>query len=337
MADPTPGNGTYSGLGQNLGNDVTAVIQMITNNMDQIIQQEAKTNGMQASPQFVQSLGNAGQVKLATLETTGLGNYDKIKGYPMGQATLTWQAYTLEYDRALKVVIDSRDQQETAGLLTAAATFAELTRSQVVPELDATRMARLYSRLNALKDANDPNVVTAAKPTKANAVSTLIEYLNRVENITGQDTGLTVYVNAELKSIFDLSSEVTLNKSVDGAGNAITIQNRTINGHNLVYVPSARMKTTITLNDGYTNALTDEDDLSSVDPSKYGFTGGAKSIWYAITPPGVANAVTVINKPKYITAEASEQFDGDSIAYRIYHDLIVPKNKAPAAFMLVQS
>lgn len=336
MADPTPGNGTYSGLGQNLGNDVTSVIQMITDNMDQIIKQEAKTNAMQANSQFVEKLGNAGQVKLATLTTTGLGNYDKIRGYPMGQATLTWEAYTLEYDRALKVVIDRRDQQATAGLLTAAATFAELTRSEVVPELDATRMARLYGRLNALKDQSDPNVVAGAKPTKANAVTGLIEALNRVESITGQDTGLNVYVNYDLKSIFDLSEEVQKVRSVDAAS-GLVIQNTTINGHNLIYVPKDRMKTTITLNDGYTNALADNTNLASVDESKYGYTGGGKSIWYAIVPQGVANAVTVINQPKYITAEQSEQFDADSIAYRIYHDLIVPKNKAPAAYMAVQN
>ena len=333
MTDPTPANGAYSGNGQNIANDITTVVKMITSNMDQIIQHEAKTNDMQAPSEFVQSLGRSGQIKLATLTTSGLGTYDKVKGYPVGQAALKWESYSLSYDRALKVTIDKRDEQASDGLVTAAATLAELTRSSVVPELDATRMAKLFSSLKAQNSANS-NVVAEAKPTKANLVSDLIEAIDTVANNSGYDEGMTIYVNGELRSILDLSSEVTLMRNVTDGATGIGTVTRMIHGQTIKYVPPERMKTTVTLNDGYTSVYADDSDIpGSYDSTKYGFTGGSYDIWFAITTPGVANAVTVINDPKVIPADVNQQHDGDAIAYRIYHDLSVPKNKCKAAYM----
>ena len=338
MAGETPANGAYSGNDMNIGNDVSEVIKMITSNMDQIIQHDAKTNDMQAASELVQNLGRSGQVKLATLTTTGLGNYDKVKGYPIGQAVLKWETYQLTHDRALKVTIDRRDQQVTDGLLTAAATLAELTRSQIVPELDATRMADLFKGLKAQNSAN-ANVVAEAKPTKANLVTDIIEAIDTVANNSGYDEGMTVYVNGDLRSILDTSSEVTLMRDVTNGSSGVNTAVRQIHGQTLKFVPGDRMKTTVTLNDGYTSVYADNTamDPDDLDHSKYGYAGGSYDIWFAITTPGVANAITVINDPKVITAEQSELFDGDSIMYRIYHDLIVPKNKAKAAYMAVKT
>jgi len=336
MADPTAGNGTYTGLGQNLGNDIDEVTKFITEKLDDIIVQEAKTSGMTADPAFVQATSVAGTVKLATMLTTGLGNYDKIEGYPVGGVQLSWESYQLAYDRAISATIDRRDTQTSGGLATAAAALAETMRQEVVPEIDATRMAKLYSALYAQNSANS-NVVAEAAPTAANIVSKIIDGIDAVANVTGNEEGMTIYVNGLMRSALDKSSEVTKNWDVQNGGKDVNMAIRSIHGNRLVFVPPKRMKTTITLNNGFTNALSDDTDKTSIDRTKYGYTPGAKDIYFAITTPGVANAVTAINATKVIPAEVNQRYDGDTFMYRIFHDLIVPKNKCPAAYMQVKS
>jgi len=331
----TPGNGIYSG--NSMPNSITEAVKYITEKMDEIIAIEAKTSDMQADPALVRATNVAGTVKLATLSTTGLGNYDKTKGYPTGAASLVWQSYALSYDRGLRLVIDKADEMESGAMATAAATAAELIRQQVIPEIDATRMAKLYARLNAFTATNN-NVSAKAKPTKANVVTQLIEACDSVSDATGIDEGLTVYVNGDLRGLVDTSSEVTLTRDPTAAGNGVNTVNRSINGNKIVYVPSARMKTTVTLNDGFTNAFSDTTTTPpTVDATKFGFAGGATDIWYAVVAPGVANGVTAINNLGFIPAKDSEQFDGDIIKYRVYHDLIVPDNKTVAAYMAIKS
>ena len=341
MTDPTPANGTYTGLNQNIpANDYAEVVKFITEKMDEILAIEAKTNGMNADPAFVQATGTAGTVKLATLETTGLGNYDKVKGYPRGGSSLTWQEYTLANDRAIGITVDRRDAQATGMLATASAVLAEEMRSHVIPEVDATRMAKLWYVLDQYKSANS-NVKSGSKPSNANVITEIITGINSIADATGREDGMTIYVNAELRTAIDTSSEVTKNLDIRDPNTGFNSVVRSIRGNQIVFVPSARMFTKVALKDGYTSVYPDDSDIASdeLDYSKYGFTSGdgAKEIYFAITSPGVANAVTAINAPKIISADVNQQYDGDTFLYRIFHDLIVPKNKCPGAYMYVKS
>lgn len=332
----TAGNGAYSGTAQNLGNDISAAVEFIRTQMDEIIEQEAKTASMVPNPAFVKATQNAGTVKVATLETTGLGTYDKVLGYPRGGAKLTWADHQLQCDRAIGITIDRADNLQTGGLVSAAAVMAEEMRRHVVPEIDATRFAKFYAALYAQNSAND-NVKAIAKPTKANIVTTLTEAMDQVSNVTGTEEGMILYINGDLKGVLDTSTEITAMKDVNNPSSDVVKKIRTFNGARCEFVPANRMNTTITLNDGYTNALGTAGDLDSQDPTKYGYTPGSTPIWFAITTPGVANGVTAINAPKIIASEVNQQYDGDTFLYRIFHDLIVPKNKTPAAYMAIKS
>ena len=331
----TPGNGVYSG--DSLPNDINAAVKYITEKMDEIIAIEAKTSGMQADPALVQATSVAGTVKLATLSTTGLGDYNKTKGYPTGSASLVWQSYQLQNDRGARFIIDRADNMQSGGVATAAATAAEFIRTQVIPEIDATRMAKLYSRLNTFNSVND-NVSAIAKPTKANIVGKLIEACDNVANATGLDEGFTIYVNGDLRTAINTSSEVGLTREVTANAKGINTTTFSVNGNSIVFVPPERMNTTVTLNDGFTNAYSDTTTTPpTVDKTKFGFTGGSTPIWYTVLAPRVAHGLTAINNLGIIPAENSEQFDGDVIKYRIYHDLVVPDNKTPAAYMAIKS
>ena len=330
------GNGAYSGTAQNLGNSIANVTEYLTSKMDELIVQESKTAGMVADPALVQALGRSGSIKVATMETTGLGNYDKVLGYPRGGAKLTWQTLQCTHDRAISVTVDRRDTLETSGMVTAAAVMANEMREQVIPEVDATRFADLYAALYAQNSANS-NVVAEAQPTKANIAGKLIEAIDSVSNVTGDEENMTLYVNATLKPLVDTATEITLSREINAQGTTVETRKRTFNGVPVVFVPAARMNTTITLKDGFTNALSTAGDLDTQDPTKYGFAAGALPIWFTVLGRGVANGVTVINQPKIITADVNQQYDGDTFMYRIFHDLIVPKNKCAAAYMSVKT
>ena len=336
MADPiVAANGAHTGQGQNLGNDFENITKYLTNKLDEQLVHEAKTAGMTADSALVQATTTAGVVKLGTIEATGLGNYDKNRGYPVGGMSLVFNEYTLRYDRALSVTVDRRDQQVTGGIAQAATGLAWTMRHKIIPEIDATRMAVLYEKLNA-ESATYNNVTSGAKPTEANIVSKLTTAINTVRKATGLDSGLQLYVNAELMDILDQNTTATKMQDIAAAG-AINNTVTTFKGLPVTYVPDDRMKTTITLNDGFTNALTDGTDLSSVDASKFGYVPGNKSIWFTVLAPGVANAISAIENTKVVPANINQKFDGDTFYYRLYHDLIVPKHQAEGAFMAVQS
>ena len=340
MSDPTPANGTYTGLGQNIdANSIAQITKFMTEKMDEIIAIEAKTNGMQADPAFVRATSTAGVVKLATMETTGLGNYSKVKGYPVGGVNLTWQEYTLSNDRAISATIDRRDTQVTDGLVTAAAALAETMRTQVVPEIDATRMAKLWYELDAQSSANS-NVATGAAPTKANIVSKLTTGINAIADATGIEDGMTIYINSSLRTVVDTAEGFTWMKDISGGNQSLDTRIREFRGNKIVFVPSTRMYTKIDLNDGFTGVYPDDSAQTpaGLSSAAYGYAekSGSKDIWFAITTPGVANAVTAINATKVIPAEVNQKFDGDTYMYRIFHDLIVPKNKCKAAYMSIE-
>ncbi len=329
------GNGTYTGLGQNLGNDFESIAKYLTGKMDEQIVHEALTAGLGADPDLVQATSSAGTVKLGTIEATGLGNYDKVLGYPAGGMSLTFQEYTLRYDRAISATVDRRDSQITGGIAQAATGLAWTMKHKVIPEIDATRMATIFEKL-AAENATNQNVVAGAKPTAANVIGKITSAINSVRKTTGYDSGLKVFVNAELMDVIDQTSEVQKSIDVSGArGIDFTVPR--IKGQEIVFVPDERMKTTVTLKDGFTGALTDSTDLKSIDATKFGYVPGAKSIWFMVLAPGVANAVTAIENTKIIPAATNQKFDGDTYMYRIYHDLIVPKNQAEAAYLSVET
>lgn len=329
---PTAGNGRYSAEGQGLGNEIDERVAYITEKMDQIMVAEAKTTGMTADSALVQAASESGSIKLATIQTTGLGDYNLAQGYPVGNLSLKWTSYELEYDRALKLVCDKRQQIESGGLATIAAASAEFVRSEVVPELDASRMSRLAT---AVSTYAPNNYVSGVTPTAANIVTKIIEGLDAVSEETGYDEGMTIYVNGSLRSALNRSTEVGARKAINDTNKTFNSAIMEINGNPIVFVPAKRMYSVFNKQDGYTNALSDKTDLTKTDKTKYGWSGSGAPINFAITTPGVANAVTAINETKYIPGERSEQFSGDSFMCRIWHDLIVPKNKAVGAFVSV--
>lgn len=311
---------SYSGSG--VGNSIDPTVDMISTRMDEIVRKEAVTSAMNASQDIIAAFNRSASAKLPTLETSGLGNYDKVKGYPMGSATVTWQEYTLAYDRGLKIDIDRKDRIQTDGLATTAAAAAQLMRLQVVPEIDATRLSGAVAKTKAI-DAT--HVVEGDAPTAADLLTKIGAGLDVIYEERGVDSGATIYMNNSMKQVLRSSSEYTKVRNITSTP-SIDLTTDSIEGNSIVWVPSARMKTAYTY--GNPGTASGETGGISADAS-------AADIYFVIVAPGCAQGVTVFSEPKYVSADVNQLKDADSLMYRIYHDVIVEKNSGASGIYAV--
>lgn len=303
-------------------NDIMPNIVGITNRLDQIIQREALTAGMAADSAYIQATSNAAEFKLATILTSGLGNYDRQLGYPRGSTSLSWETYKLRYDRGVHVDVDKLDEAQSGGVATIGAMAAELTRMHVVPEVDATRFATIAER--AENAASNPNYKSEAL-TKANILTQIDAAMSAIYDATGVDTGMTIYINSALRSALNMSSEYQRTKDI-GGGRNVNLATKTIDDNPIVFVPGNRMYDAI--------------DLIDVDPDAgldggYRPAEGAHPLNFVITTPGAVNAITSFQRPKFIAASVNQVKDADAYMTRLFHDLIVPKNQMGRIYVSV--
>jgi len=327
------GNGQYS-ASQALPNTVAQSAEYIKEIMDQIVAIEAKTNGMTPDPAIIKATQQAGSVYLATLETSGLGNYDDRKGYPLGAAKNTWTQYTLTHDRGIKYIADTKESIQSGGIDTAVAMMAESMRSHVIPEIDATRLTGVYTALAAASKSTHYSAELNAL-TASNLITKIITGLDTIADDFGTDSGCTIYLSSAMRTILHTSSEYTKTKNIGAADRNFDTDLSEILGNNVVWVPKTRMYSKLTFLDGYTNAYSTAS--TTVDYTKFGYakdtSGGGVDMNFVITAPNTAMGVTAINNPKIILKENSEQYDADQAMIRIWHDVIIPKNKLDGCYV----
>jgi len=335
--DPVPGNGVYTGEAV-LPNDIATTSLYIKSILDEVFEYEAKTSGMTPDPALAQAAGQAGVFNLATIETTGLGDYDILNGYPTGSGKVSWESYQLSCDRGIRYLADQKETILGGGLATAVAFFANATREQFVPEVDAYRFSKIYEIINANNAIKSTHIDTPSPALSGDdIIGAVIDGIDVVADETGVDTGLTIYMNQDLRNTLHKSTEYTKTKDI-GGGNSFDTDITRINGNNIVWVPKKRMMTKIDLLDGFTNAYSDTSTTpKTVDWNKFGYKkgSGAKYMNFVVTAPNTCMGLMAINNPKIIPAAQSEKYDADQAMIRMWHDLIIPKNKQPGVYISV--
>lgn len=303
---------TYSGTG--LDNSIAARTEMIKTRMDDIVYKETVTSAMNASPDLVEAFHNSKTASLLTPVIPGLGNYSKVSGYPYGSVEATWEEYTLAHDRAIMIDIDRRDTLETGGLVSAASIAARITRQKIIPEVDSARISGVVSKVSSyLPD----HVVEGATPTASDILTKIGEGLDVIFEEYNVDSGATIYMNNKLRNVLRASTEYTKVRNIQQASRSLDLDTQSIDGNQIVYVPTARMKT----------AYSYDDPSSTAGSGGISPTTDAVDIDFLIVAPDCAQGVTVINSTKVIPAEQHQTKDADSFAFRIYHDVIVQKNE----------
>lgn len=258
---------------------------------------------------------NAGQVeynggnkiKMPKIETTGLKDYDRDKGYPEGSVTLQLKEYEMTMDRGTSFQLDAMDVNETNFIANATSVTSEFQKEHVIPEIDAYRYSKLYALLKAAGKA------TAYTAAAKDVMDALLSDIGKVRDKVGEDVPLVISIAQPVKTMLELNDKFTkLLNVADFKAGVISTQMKQINNCFLKPVPSARMKTAYLFRDGKT-----------AGQEAGGFVPGeaSKQINWIITTQKAPVAVTKQDKMKIFGPDTYQKADAWFIGYRRYHEL----------------
>lgn len=264
---------------------------------------------------------NAGQVeynggnkiRMAEIETTGLKDYDRDKGYPEGSVTLKMKDYEMTMDRGTSFQLDAMDVNESNFIANATTVASTFQKEQVLPEIDSYRYSKLYALLKEAERATDYTAKAA------DVMDVLLADIAKVRDEVGEDIPLVISIAQPVKNMLDLNEKFTKRLNLaDFKAGIINTQLKQIDNCYLKPVPSARMKTAYVFCDGKTTGQ-----------ENGGFAPGesSKQINWIIMAQKSPIAVTKQDKMKIIDPDTYQKADAWFIGYRRYHELWLPERR----------
>lgn len=274
-----------------------------------------------------------GDVDVATLSTTGLGDYDKTRtdggAYPAGAVTAQWTPHTLAMDRGVKFALDRVAPEEAAFAASAENVVRAFARSQLSREQDAYRIHKLYAAVRESDDYKNTHVKTYS-PASDNIIEKLCELVQTLENDSEQAGGFVAMVAADLKNAFlqasaDDYNSVSFEQKVEI--NGIPYEHvMMLNDLPCIFVPSGRMNTAIHARSGRDG----ESEGGIVADA------GAKRIYAVVCAWDTPMAIARIDSLKQFGPDENQLFDGTAIQARYFYDLLVPQDKVVTIGALVE-
>jgi len=258
--------------------------------LDEVYKLNSLTSVLDANQQLVSFDGKSFKVPQMTLQ--GLGDHVRGGSYVAGEASLTWETKTPDYDRDRKFSIDEMDNEETAGVAFGMLS-GEFIRTKVVPEVDAVRFAKYYAAATAGSQTATPaNLATGDAVIAALRVGT-----SALDSAEVPKEGRILYIEDSLKGLIDDIDE--------------TKSRRVLNRFSqIIEVPQARFYTAVSLLSGATGPTT----------VAGGYAKGASASdlnFLIIHPTAVIQAFKHV-APKYIPAAVNQNGANDEFAYRVY-------------------
>lgn len=273
--------------------------------------------------------GNAGQVmysggseiKIPKMSVNGLADYDRDSGYNQGAITLTYETKTMTMDRGRQFLLDAMTVDETNFVASAANVMSLFQKERIIPEVDAYR----YSKIYELAKASGGRDYTPATST---ILSTLNSDITAVQDAAGA-ADLVIVMPYSVAALLDSSDK--LSRSIDVGkftqGN-VNIAVKTFNGIPIIRVPSARMKTAYTFNDGKSSGQEDGGFAPASD---------AKQINWIICPRTAPIAVSKTDNFKIFDPSVNQKADAWLVQYRKFHDLWIKDNALSSIRVCVEA
>lgn len=280
---------------------------------------EGATSGwMEANAGQVKYSGG-NEVKIPMISMDGLGNYDRDAGYVQGGVSLTYGTYQLTQDRGRKFQLDAMDVDESNFVATAGNVMGEFQRTKVIPEVDAYRYSKLASL--AIAAGNTTSGYDALSATNG-ILKKLRGDIAAVQDIVGDSEALVIVISRLVLNALAGDTDVQKLLNVgDFAQGSINLKVQNLDGIPLLPVPSARMKTAYTFNDGSTTGQTGG-----------GFTPatGALGINWIVSARRAPIAVSKTDMMKIFDPATNQSAQAWELQYRKFHELWVATNKLPA-------
>lgn len=109
--------------------------------LDEVYKLSSLTAVLDGPNELVREGANANEILIPKMSMSGLADYNKQTGYVAGDVTLEYETKKCDYDRGRMFTVDAMDNIESAGIAFGRLS-GEFLRTQVVPELDAWRIAK---------------------------------------------------------------------------------------------------------------------------------------------------------------------------------------------------
>ena len=328
-----------------MANSFELITKYLPQALDKYFYEDAKTAILEKGNKWVDvNFKEAGYVKIASLLLDGLSDYYRTQnlpgptnpadyaayagnlgannrdGFAIGGATVKWEIKQLQYLRGKQLRIDYLDDEETAGIVIGNA-VEEFSRTKVIPEVDATRFARIAENASVSLG----NLVVEANAIAANTIigkfNDAFEWLTEHEVPEEEQV---IFVSPAVMTLIRNTNELTKFLTQEDyrseAGINFTVEK--YGGRPIIVVPTNRF---------FTDIL--------VGQNGYQASANSKAINFMVVSTKATVPVRKLEWNKIYGPELSglAGFHGYLIDYLIYHDLIIPENKIPGIYVDVSN
>lgn len=281
--------------------------------LDKAFESQATSTWMDANAGQV--IYNGGKyIKIPTINMEGLKDYDRNKGYPEGAIELSYETMEMTMDRGTKFLLDSMDVNETNFVASAGNVSGEFQRTKVVPEIDAYRYSKIFAETESYKKEYTLDADTAYEA--------LLDDIAYVQDIVGDNEPLVVSISGKAATALSKQKDFTkVINAIDFVAGRINTKVKAIDETPLLKVPSSRMLTSYTFNDG-----------KNPGEEEGGFTAGstAKQMNWIVMPRRAVIAVSKQDSMKIFTPEVNQTADAWQLTYRRYHDCWIKEHMKEA-------
>lgn len=213
--------------------------------LDEVYKLSSLTAVLDGPNDLVQEGANANEILIPKMSMQGLADYNKQTGYVAGDVTLEYETKKCSYDRGRMFTVDAMDNIESAGIAFGRLS-GEFLRTQVVPELDAWRLAS-YAQVSGIGTAS-------AKLTDGKtSLAALRTARTTIENAEANLATCYLFINPTVLGMIEDLDTTASKKAIEGFAG-------------IIKVPGKRFysKVSLTANGagGYTKDTTDGLDMN---------------------------------------------------------------------------
>lgn len=183
--------------------------------LDEVYKLTSLTAVLDGPNDLVQEGANANEILIPKMSMQGLANYNKQTGYVAGDVTLEYETKKCTYDRGRMFTIDAMDNIESAGIAFGRLS-GEFLRTQVVPELDAWRLAS-YAQVSG---------VTTVKANLSDGKAALAALRTARSNIENAEANLAtcyLFINPTVFGMIEDLDTTASKKAIEGFAGIIKV------------------------------------------------------------------------------------------------------------------
>lgn len=188
--------------------NIIALRKQYSTLLDEVYKLASLTSMLDGPNELVQQGANANEILIPKMSMQGLADYSKTTGYVAGDVTLEYETKKCTYDRGRMFAVDAMDNIESAGIAFGRLS-SEFMRTQVIPELDAWRLAS-YAQLTGV------TTVGADLADGKAALAAIRAARSSIENSEANLGTCYLFINTVLAGMIDDLDTTASKKAMEG-------------------------------------------------------------------------------------------------------------------------